>query len=421
MKDRRFQRYIYTGVTAVLVIAVSVLVVFAFIERRALLEFWNKVLEILAPIIYGAVFAFLLTPVYNFVCGAVEKALKGRVRDEKTVRAAGRTAATAASALFLYLIFSGLIRLVIPQLYASIVRIVNTMPTYVQNIQTWITNVFANNPSLEDTILEIYRQSVDAFQTWAGEKLIPNLQNLENLRNLERLFGSLTNGVRSLINLAMNVLIGFIVMVYLLNIKETLAAQMKKATYAFLPLHIANETVEEFRYIHRVFSGFFIGKLIDSLIIGILCFILMKILRLPFELLISVIIGVTNIIPFFGPFIGAVPSAILVFLISPLKCVYFILLILALQQFDGNILGPRILGNSTGLSSFWVLFSILLFGGLFGFVGMIIAVPFTAVVFDVMAKFQYYFLRRKKLSPDTRDYIKLARIDEDNGDYIEHK
>ena len=207
-------------------------------------------------------------------------------------------------------------------------------------------------------------------------------------------------------------------MVYLLNIKETLAAQGKRIIYAFLPLKAANETVEEFRYIHKVFSGFIIGKIIDSLIIGILCYILMRLMHLPFELLISVIIGVTNIIPFFGPFIGAIPSAILVFLISPLQCLYFVGLILVLQQFDGNILGPRILGNSTGLPSFWVLFSILLFGGLFGFIGMIIAVPMTAVIFDLFAKLQYHRLRKKNLSPDAREYVDLKRIDEATGKYL---
>ena len=228
----------------------------------------------------------------------------------------------------------------------------------------------------------------------------------------------MSNGVLNLVNLAKNLLIGLIVMVYLLNIKETLSAQGKKIIYAVLSIRAANGTVEEFRYIHKVFSGFIIGKLIDSLIIGILCFILMSLFRMPFELLISVIIGVTNVIPFFGPFIGAIPSAVLVFLISPKQCLYFVGLILVLQQFDGNILGPKILGNSTGLSSFWVLFSILLFGGMFGFMGMILAVPVTAVLFDLFAKIQNYYLRKKELSPDTRDYMDLKKIDEKSKTYI---
>ena len=213
-------------------------------------------------------------------------------------------------------------------------------------------------------------------------------------------------------------LIGLIVMIYLLNIKESLSAQGKKFIYSILPLKAANIVVGEFRFIKKAFSGFIIGKLIDSLIIGILCFILMHLFKLPYELLISVIIGVTNVIPFFGPFIGAAPCAILVFLISPKQCLYFIGLILVLQQFDGNILGPKILGNSTGVSSFGVLFSILLFGGLCGFVGMIIAVPLMAVIIHVYRQIQDHFLAKKNLSQEENDYVKLDRIDEKSGEYI---
>lgn len=147
----------------------------------------------------------------------------------------------------------------------------------------------------------------------------------------------------------------------------------------------------------------------------------MNLFKLPFALLISVIVGVTNVIPFFGPFIGAIPSAVLVFLISPRQCLYFVGLVLVLQQFDGNILGPKILGDSTGLSSFWVLFSILFFGGLWGFVGMIVAVPLTAVVFDLFSKFQCHFLRKKNLPQDTDDYMDLEKIDADSGRFIRQK
>ena len=225
----------------------------------------------------------------------------------------------------------------------------------------------------------------------------------------------------NVITLTKNMLIGLIVMIYLLNIKESLSAQGKKFIYSVLPLKSANIVVAEFQFIKKAFSGFIIGKLIDSLIIGILCFVLMHLFKLPYELLISVIIGVTNVIPFFGPFIGAIPCAILVFLISPKQCLYFIGLILVLQQFDGNILGPKILGNSTGVSSFGVLFSILLFGGLYGFVGMIIAVPLMAVIIHIYNQIQDHFLAKKNLSSKEEDYVNLDRIDEQSGKYEKHK
>lgn len=222
-----------------------------------------------------------------------------------------------------------------------------------------------------------------------------------------------------MINALKNLLIGVIVMVYLLNMKEKLLTQVKMILYGVFPLKIANKVLEEGRYVHKVFGGFIIGKLLDSLIIGILCFVLLNFMKMPYVLLVSVIVGVTNVIPFFGPFIGAIPSAFLILLASPVKCFWFLGFILLLQQFDGNILGPKILGDSTGLSSFWVLFSILLFGGLFGFVGMIIGVPTFAVFYKFVRELVSWLLEKKQLSADIRQYGKLDYIDEEKRTYIE--
>lgn len=419
MKEHKFEKYIYGGITAVLVIAAAILMVFFLLEVNAVMQFIGKIITILAPIIIGAVLAFLVAPIYNMACNWVNGLLNSKSKNKtKNLSWMERTVGTLVSLIFVAIVVVSLFYLIIPQLYSSIVSIINNMSVYVQNISNWIGRVFEDNPELEHEILAIYQEAVVRLQNWATNNLIPNLHNIEGLQNIGKVVGGVSSGVVGLVNLAKNLLIGLIVMVYLLNIKDKLATQAKCAVYAFLPIRVANETVEEFRFIHRVFSGFIIGKIIDSVIIGILCFILMKIVHLPFELLISVIVGVTNVIPFFGPFIGAIPSAILVFLISPMQCLYFIILILVLQQFDGNILGPKILGKSTNLSSFWVLFSILLFGGLFGFVGMIIAVPMTAVIFDLFAKLRYHRLRKKNLSPNSEEYENLKRIDEETGKYI---
>ena len=418
MKEHKFGKYICWGVTAVLVIAASILMVFLLLRLEVVMGFINKLLEILAPIIIGAVLAFLVAPVYNMAQSFVNRLFQKKPKLKEKYSWLGRISGTIVSLLFVAAVVASLCYLIIPQLYASIVGIIENMSVYVQNISNWLTDTFENNPELEAEVLAIYQEAVIRLQNWSTTNLIPDLENMEGLKNLEKIVGGVSNGVRGVVNLVKNLLIGLIVMVYLLNIKERLAAAGKKILYAFLPVKAANGTVEEFRFIHRVFSGFIIGKLIDSLIIGVICFVLMKIMKLPFELLISVIVGVTNVIPFFGPFIGAVPSSILVFLISPKQCLYFVILILALQQFDGNILGPRILGNSTGLSSFWVLFSILLFGGLFGFIGMIIAVPMTAVIFDLFEKLQKYRLKKKNLSADIKEYENLKRIDEVSGKYL---
>ena len=244
---------------------------------------------------------------------------------------------------------------------------------------------------------------------WSTTDLIPNL---------EKVISGVFSGVISVVNLVMDALIGIVVMVYLLNIKGKLCAQAKKSIYGFFPLGIANEIIEKFRFIHQVFGGFIIGKILDSVIIGLLCFLCLSVMKMPYVLLISVIIGVTNVIPFFGPFIGAIPSSILILMINPIQCLYFLIFIFLLQQFDGNILGPKILGESTGLSSFWVLFSILLFGGLLGFVGMIIAVPTFAVIYRLVSERVTVLLKKRNLNTDTDIYQNLDHIEEEGYIYV---
>ena len=431
MKNERFERYIYMGVTAILVLIAAVFVVFLFLERDAVFAFLGKVRFVLAPVIYGAVLAFLMSPVYNWCYNIVvyvddngkekESVPKKRFKNEDFGAFLGRTVGTLVSLAFLVAVIVSLSSMIIPQLYSSIVGIINMMPVYFQNVYDWLTDFFVNNPPVEQAILNIYEQSAQYFQNWMETDLMANLSNFQNFQNLEKILGGVSSGVMNVITLTKNLLIGLIVMVYLLNIKESLSAQGKKFIYSVLPLKAANIVVGEFQFIKSAFSGFIIGKLIDSLIIGILCFVLMNLFKLPYELLISVIIGVTNVIPFFGPFIGAVPCAILVFLISPKQCLYFIGLILVLQQFDGNILGPKILGNSTGVSSFGVLFSILLFGGLYGFVGMIVAVPLMAVIIHIYKQLQEYFLSKKKLKLEESDYVELHYIDEQTGEYVKNE
>lgn len=424
MKENRHGKFFKGGLTAVAVVAVSLLMIIFFFRFPTILNFFNKILSILAPIIFGGVLAFLIAPIYNFCCKTIMSVSEGKIKNRKTARTIGKVTGTVVSVLFLCVVVVGFCWMIIPQLYTSIVGIINNTSVYVINISNWLHDMFESNPSLEASIMEVYHQGANSLQKWLNTHLIPNLDNLESFDfgGFEKIVGGVSTGVytglKGLISVISNSFIGVIVMVYLLNIKDELAAQGKKMIYAFFPVNVANGIVDEFRYIHRVFSGFFIGKMIDSLIIGMICYVMMNILKLPFTVLISVIIGVTNVIPFFGPFIGAIPCSVLVFLISPRQCLIFVLLILVLQQFDGNILGPRILGNSTGLPSFWVLFSILLFGGLWSFFGMIVAVPLTAVIFDLLAKLEYHKLREKNLSPDTRDYRELKRIDEETNQYL---
>ena len=394
MKNDKYRTYIYWGVTALAVLLLLVAAVFVVIRWSLVAALGAKIAHILAPVIYGAVFAYLLNPVYNRVQAAVMKLTKDIIPDEKGRKRLGGFFGTLASMCLLVAVVVGLISMLIPQLISSIRGVMETLPSSINNLEIWLEKILADNPDLEQQVMQHYGAAADYLQNWLTNVVVPNIY---------RIIGSVSSGVVLVVRAVFDILIGLIVMVYLLNMKEKLLAQAKMIIYGVFPLKIANKVIEEGRYVHQVFGGFIIGKLLDSLIIGLICFVLL---------------GVTNVIPFFGPFIGAIPSAFLILLSDPMKCLYFLIFVLLLQQFDGNILGPKILGDSTGLSSFWVLFSILLFGGLMGFVGMIIGVPTFAVMYRLVTEFTTWRLGKKALSGNLNEYDRLNYIDETEQTYI---
>lgn len=409
MKETKFRDYIYWGLTALAVIALCITFTFILTRFQVIKAGLKTFIGILMPIIYGAVLAYLLLPIYNRSRRLLEVYVARGVKTEKTVRGLAKAGATVVSLIVLFVIVAGLFWMVIPQIYTSIMTLQEGMGENINNLALWLQKLLEDNPSLEHNVIPIYEEVTNQLETWLKTSLVPNMSTV---------ISGLSSGFFSVVMALKNILIGVIVMVYLLNIKETLSAQGKKIIYGALPLHVANQVIKEIRFIHKVFGGFITGKLLDSLIIGIICFGCLNLMKMPYVLLVSVIIGVTNVIPFFGPFIGAVPSAFLILLVSPMKCLYFLIFILLLQQFDGNILGPKILGQSTGLPSFWVLFSILLFGGLFGFVGMIIAVPTFAVGYSMLSGLVNQALKKKNLSSNTNDYRELKHIDEEKKTYM---
>ena len=409
MKNDKYRTYIYWGVTALAVLLLLVAAVFVVIRWSLVAALGAKIAHILAPVIYGAVFAYLLNPVYNWVQAAVMKLTKDIIPDEKGRKRLGGFLGTLASMCLLVAVVVGLISMLIPQLISSIRGVMETLPSSINNLEIWLEKILADNPDLEQQVMQHYGAAADYLQNWLTNVVVPNIY---------RIIGSVSSGVVLVVRAVFDILIGLIVMVYLLNMKEKLLAQAKMIIYGVFPLKIANKVIEEGRYVHQVFGGFIIGKLLDSLIIGLICFVLLGFANMPYVLLVSVIVGVTNVIPFFGPFIGAIPSAFLILLSDPMKCLYFLIFVLLLQQFDGNILGPKILGDSTGLSSFWVLFSILLFGGLMGFVGMIIGVPTFAVMYRLVTEFTTWRLGKKALSGNLNEYDRLNYIDETEQTYI---
>lgn len=385
--------------TGCMIIGFGILLFFVILKLDSIKDLFQTIVGILMPIIYGLVIAYLTIPIYNYFMKKITIWLNKKIKSEKHVKLLAKGISIALTIILAIAVVSGLIAMVIPQVVESISNIIQMAPESYNHFLKWIQKVAADNPELRNFLIR--NDAMGYLENWFNTFLMPNIQNILN---------GLTTGIllsiSGVLNLVKNAVIGIIVAIYVLNSKDTFVAQGKKIAYSMFREDHAKLVIDEVRFVHKMFGGFISGKLLDSLIIGIICFLVMSLLNMPYVMLISVIIGVTNIVPFFGPFIGAVPSALFILMEDPIQCVYFLIFVLLLQQFDGNILGPKILGDSTGISSFWVLFSILLFGGLFGFVGMIIGVPTFAVFYDLISRSVNHGLRKKKLSTNTNEYKK---------------
>ena len=298
--------------------------------------------------------------------------------------------------IFHYLFF--LLAMIVPSIIESIISIINDSPRYFQNIRHWLESLLKDNPEWKTTVFSYVEQYSPRIENFLNDQILPQLRSI---------LQHLSTGVFGTLVFLKNLLIGLIISVYLMAGKEEFVTQSKMFVYAFFSTEHANNVVKGVRFIHKTFVGFIIGKIIDSVIIGILCYIGTTIIGTPYALLVSVVVGVTNVIPFFGPYLGAIPTAFIILMVNPMQCLYFLIFILLLQQFDGNILGPKILGNSTGLSSFMVIVAILLFGGLMGVSGMIIGVPTLAVIMAGMKTFRAYNLRKKSMPMEEKVYTHM--------------
>lgn len=409
MKDHKYGIYIRWGITAVIVISISLVISSVFERLEVIFGAVSRIAAILQPITYGAMLAFLMAPVFNSLYAFFGKAIKKFFPKWKKGGKFAKFLATISCLILLIIIVFALIMMIIPQLIVSISSMMEYMPSGLEKLEVWLQGILDNNPALENAVIGNYQDLSSRINDILSTTVLPNLNNY---------IRGVSTGLLSAVGTVVNFIIGMIVMMYILNMKTTLAAQAKKICYALFSVAAANEIIEETRFIKGMFSKFIVGKIIDSAIIGCLNYIVMSLASMQYALLISVIVGVTNVIPFFGPFVGAIPSAIILLLVSPLASLQFVIWIIILQQVDGNLIGPRILGQTTGLASFWVLFSILLFGGLFGVVGMIIGIPIWAIIYRSVGRICGYFLKRKNLSSDSASYVDLDHIDQESGEYI---
>ena len=395
MKIRFEEKHIKWGLTAFLVVLCSIIVFFAIYRLRDVSEVINVILAILTPFIYGLVMAYLLCPIYNFTVRsiyALTKRVNVNIPRPLTV---SKAVASLVSIIVLLVVITGILWMIIPGLVGSIANIIQLLPDSMDSLRSWLDVKLVGWPEAQAVLngwINNFTENAIAFVT---ERLLPEYSSIA---------AGISEGVMGVFNVVKIFFLGIIICVYFLNSKENFAAQMKKIIMAVFSRKAADEIVQGAHFTNRTFGGFINGQIIDSFIIGLICFIVMTLFGWEYTLLISCIIGITNIIPFFGPFIGAIPSALLLLMVDTRQCIYFVIFIIILQQFDGNILIPKIQGSSTGLASFWVLFAVLVGGGLFGFIGMVIGIPMFAVIYAYVSRAINNRLEKRGLATDLAEY-----------------
>ncbi len=399
------RKYLYWGITAFCVIAAAILFYMALRFLPDLRRALGKLLKILSPFIWGFVITYLIAPLMRLlergVFGPLCRKLFAKNKKSDGSKLA-RGLAVLVSELAMVAVLTALVYLILPQLYSSIETIVKNGPDYLRDLSAWVTGLLDNHPEITKYVQEALNTLNTDIMSWVSNKLLPGVGNLVT---------SLIEGGYVVVQGVYNLLIGIIVSIYLLSDLEHFTAALRKLNYSWFSLETAEKVREAVEFTDRTFMGFISGKLLDSAIIGLICYIVCAILNMPYALLVSVIVGATNIIPFFGPFIGAVPSALIILMVDPLKCLIFIVFIIILQQIDGNFIGPKILGSSIGITSFWVLFSIVVGAGLFGFGGMVLGVPVFVVLYTFLTRNVEERLKKSDLPWETAQYENLDHID----------
>ena len=386
------KKYLKIGITGAAILASGILCAFVLFKMRIIIELLKGITGILKPFLYGAVIAYLLAP----LCNKIEEKLFQTF--PKANRKAKRFICFIAIVISLCVALAivwMVIMLIIPQVWDSVMKIIDMVPQKITILNNWIEHMLENQPELQAYFEEFANQA---------ESHINSLLNVDTIQKVQSIINSLSVQVFGVLGVLKNISLGFLISAYLLGSRKLFGAQAGLILHGVFPDKWAGIIEKEIRYTDKMFNGFLVGKIIDSAIIGLLCFAGLSFMGFEAPAFIGVIIGITNIIPFFGPFIGAIPCGLLLLLENPMHCLYFIIFIFVLQQLDGNVIGPKILGNTTGVSSFWVLFSILLFGGMWGVVGMVIGVPLFAVIYDIIRKLVYRGLRKHKRESMITDY-----------------
>lgn len=399
LKEKAVGKYLLLGITIFVSGAALIILYMSMSKYNSFVALFNKGLMIISPFIYGIVLAYLLDPLYELIRKPLYNVLARKFEGTKhpriiSVMSGGIAVAITMVAFLMFLTGFGF--LVIPQIIDSLSSLVITIPARAQEMIDFIQERSADSEGmLMRSLVEWLQNSTDNITSWISGTVLPRLGGY-----MTQIYQGLWSTVKTVLNIA----IGLITSVYLMTEREHFKAEIVKVVRALWPEDKADEVLDFLSFSNKAFGGFISGKIIDSIIVGFICFIVLTILKIPYAVLVSVIVGITNVIPFFGPFIGAIPGALIIGAADPVKMLIFLVVILALQQFDGYVLGPKILGDSTGLSSFWVMFAIIIGGGMFGFAGMVFAVPTFAVIMYLFNKRINQKLSAKGLPTETEAY-----------------
>lgn len=413
MKEKIQNKYVAWGITAFCTLAALVILFFILYRGNHIMNFILTIFNILKPFVYGLVIAYLMNPLVLFFDKNVyiillDKIIKDPKKKQTKIKISRFLSLFTSTFVFIVVLIT-CFSIIIPEIVNSLQTLFSNINIYLSNSRELLIKIFGGSQAAREFINDNYGLITEYLNNWLNSGALDNVVTI------------LSNGIVGTLKFLYNVVIGYIISIYILFDKEKFKAQIKKILYTFFSNDRINIILENVRYTDSIFGNFFVGKLIDSLIVGVICLISMLILNMPYALIISVIVGITNIIPYFGPFIGAIPSAILLFIVDPTKAIIFLIFIFILQQIDGNIIGPKILGSKIGLSSFWVLFSLLIFGGLFGVVGMIIGVPIFSILYSFVNGLIKRRLAAKKLPEDSKAYENLAYVDEHTGKLVYNK
>lgn len=413
MKFHLNNKYVRWGLTAFCVIVASMCFYYLMFHGANIKIGFGKLFDVLMPVVVGMILAYVLTPILNQIEYRIVKPILEHIPFQKKQKrdSFARGISIMITVLLCFTLIYALLAMFMSQVVPSVKNLVSQFEFYGTNVTAVVNRLVENNPEVGGFVSRMLNDYLEQVQTWLSD-------TSTMFANTGEVLKTVSLSIINVISVLWNLVIGIIISIYLLASKEKFAGQAKKIIYALFDRETANIIIRNFRFTHKTFIGFFTGKVLDSIIIGLLCFIGTTWLQTPYAALVSVIIGITNIIPFFGPALGAVPCTLLIFLVDPLhplNAVYFVIFILVLQQFDGNILGPKILGNSTGLTSFWVIFAITLFGGAFGVPGMIVGVPIFAVIYASAKSLTNTALAKRNMPQETSAYMTVGSVDEEGA------